>query len=398
MEHYLELALERDGMSLMNDINFLLIDDDQEQVTKFIEAIDEINQEDSTNKLTYKVAATPEAAMIELYQNYFQAIIIDLKLKDEDNSDIDDESLSGNILLNQIVEKEIVPIVVITGFPDKVTDKIDKKIVQVFSKDEPLYDVIKRLISKYSSSVFKIFGSRGKINKNVKQLFWEVMPQYFGDPNNDILSLLSLDKQETVIIRYIFSWFSNKYMFDDKYIDVEPIEMYMFPNPIKQVCTCDIYKKNIGENSCEYYMVLTPSCDLANKKVDEVILCKIKNYDEVQSFKERLEIYNNEQDKESNKAKKAKGDLMKWFRNSHSDSLRYHFLPKVKDFTGGFVDFRSILSLEYDKERGEIIDDSYLKIGVITESFKRDIVSRFSSYYHRQGQPEFNCDSVLNNL
>ena len=89
---------------------------------------------------------------------------------------------------------------------------------------------------------------------------------------------------------------------------------------------------------------------------------------------------------------------MKWFRNSHSDSLRYHFLPKVKDFTGGFVDFRSILSLEYDKESGEIIDDSYLKIGVITESFKRDIVSRFSSYYHRQGQPEFNCDSVLNNL
>ena len=45
---------------------------------------------------------------------------------------------------------------------------------------------------------------------------------------------------------------------------------------------------------------------------------------------------------------------MKWFRNSHSDSLRYHFLPKVKDFTGGFVDFRSILSLEYDKESGEI--------------------------------------------
>ena len=57
-----------------------------------------------------------------------------------------------------------------------------------------------------------------------------------------------------------------------------------------------------------------------------------------------------------------------------------------------------VLSLEYDKERGEIIDDSYFKIGVITESFKRDIVSRFSSYYHRQGQPEFNCDSVLNNL
>jgi len=380
----------------MNNIDFLLIDDDRNQELLFIEAINEINETTDLN-ITYKVVKTPESAMIELYQNYFKAIIIDLKLNNDDNAVESDEEISGNVLLRRIIEKEIVPIVVITGFPDKVSTDIDKSIVKVLPKETNLYDEINALIEKYSDSVFKIFGSRGEINKNIKELFWNVIPQCFTSKNQDI-SLLSKEKQETVIIRYISSWLSNKYMFDDKYIDVEPIEMYMFPNPIKQVCTCDIYKKNIGENSCEYYMVLTPSCDLANKKVDEVILCKIKNYDEVQSFKERLEIYNNEQNKESNKAKKAKGDLMKWFRNSHSDSLRYHFLPKVKDFTGGFVDFRSILSLEYDKERGEIIDDSYFKIGVITESFKRDIVSRFSSYYHRQGQPEFNCDSVLNNL
>ena len=380
----------------MHNIDFLLIDDDQNQELLFIEAINEINETTDLN-ITYKVVKTPESAMIELYQNYFKAIIIDLKLNNDDNAVESDEEISGNVLLRRIIEKEIVPIVVITGFPDKVSTDIDKSIVKVLPKETNLYDEINALIEKYSDSVFKIFGSRGEINKNIKELFWNVIPQCFTSKNQDI-SLLSKEKQETVIIRYISSWLSNKYMFDDKYIDVEPIEMYMFPNPIKQVCTCDIYKKYIDTNIDEYFIVLTPSCDLANKKVDEVILCKIKNYDEVQSFKERLEIYNNEQNKESNKAKKAKGDLMKWFRNSHSDSLRYHFLPKVKDFTGGFVDFRSILSLEYDKESGEIIDDSYLKIGVITESFKRDIVSRFSSYYHRQGQPEFNCDSVLNNL
>jgi len=380
----------------MNNIDFLLIDDDQNQELLFIEAINEINETTDLN-ITYKVVKTPESAMIELYQNYFKAIIIDLKLNNDDNAVESDEEISGNVLLRRIIEKEIVPIVVITGFPDKVSADIDKSIVKVLPKETNLYDEINALIEKYSDSVFKIFGSRGEINKNIKELFWNVIPQCFTSKNQDI-SLLSKKKQETVIIRYISSWLSNKYMFDDKYIDVEPIEMYMFPNPIKQVCTCDIYKKYIDANIVEYFIVLTPSCDLANKKVDEVILCKIKNYDEVQSFKERLEIYNNEQNKESNKAKKAKGDLMKWFRNSHSDSLRYHFLPKVKDFAGGFVDFRSILSLEYDKESGKIIDSSYLKIGVITESFKRDIVSRFSSYYHRQGQPEFNCDSVLKNL
>ena len=381
----------------MSNINFLLIDDESEQEKLFKEAIDEINAENTSNNLTYKAVKTPEEAMIELYKNYFQAIIMDLKLTNDDNTSNDDEQISGNILLNQIIQKEIIPIVVRTGFPGKVSDNINKSIVKVLSKDKPLYDVIKELIEKYSDSVFKIFGSRGEINNNIKELFWEVMPIYFANGDNDI-SPLPRDKQETVIIRYISSWFSNKYMFDEKYIDVEPIEMYMFPNPIKQVCTCDIYKKNISEDNYEYFIVLTPSCDLANKKVDEVILCKIKKYDEIQSFVDQLNRYNDESDKESSKARKAKDSLSKWFRNSHPDSMRYHFLPKVNKFTGGFVDFRSIISLEYNKDSGEIINEEYSKVGVITESFKRDIVSRFGSYYHRQGQPEFNCDSVLNNL
>lgn len=381
----------------MSDINFLLIDDDPQQEVIFKEAIDEINEENASNKLTYKAVKTPEEAMVELYKNYFQAIIIDLKLTNDDNSSTDDEQISGNILLNQIIQKEIIPIVVRTGFPSKVSDKINQSIVKVIPKEEPLYKVIKELKEKYSDSVFKIFGSRGEINHNIKELFWDVMPNYFANGDNDILPL-PLDKQETVIIRYISSWFSNKYMFDEKYIDVEPIEMYMFPNPIKQVCTCDIYKKNISEDNYEYFIVLTPSCDLANKKVDEVILCKIKKYDEIQSFVEPLNNYNSELCKDTSKARKAKDSLTKWFRNSHTDSMRYHFLPKVNKFTGGFVDFRSIISLEYNKDSGEIINEEYSKVGVITESFKRDIVSRFSSYYHRQGQPEFNCDSVLRNL
>ncbi len=380
----------------MNNIDFLLIDDDRDQEKLFVEAIEEIRESKDSN-ITYKVVKTPEEAMTELYQNCFRAIIIDLKLKNEDDSVHSDEEISGNILLKKIIEKEIIPIVVITGFPDKVSDDIDTDIVEVCPKEVNLYDVINNLIEKYSNSVFKIFGSRGKINEDIKELFWKVMPNYFVGGDGDISQLPS-DKQEKVIVRYISSWFSNKYMFEDKYLDVDPIEMYMFPNPIEQVCTCDVFQKKIDDNSFDYYIVLTPSCDLANKKVDEVLLCKIKKYDDVHSFKNKLDAYNNLENKTSNKAIKKKEDLSKWFRNSDSESLRYHFLPKISQFSGGFVDFRAIITLEYDNESGKIKDETYTKVGVITESFKRDIISRFSSYYHRQGQPEFNCESVLSHL
>lgn len=182
-------------------------------------------------------------------------------------------------------------------------------------------------------------------------------------------------------------------MFDEKYIDVDPIEMYMFPNPIEQVCTCDIYQHMVAEGENSYYLVLTPSCDLANKKVDNVILCKILDFQSIEAFSEVLDKYN------KTKSNSKRSDLEKWFRNAQPESLRYHFLPKVNLFPGGFVDFRSIISLAYNRDTGTIKDSStYRKVGVITEGFKRDIISRFSAYYHRQGQPEFNSESVLKNL
>lgn len=383
----------------MDKIKFLLIDDDEEQNVLLQEVVKEINSEDEKIDLTVDVVKNTEAAMVALYSNSYQAIITDLKIHGDDTLAIRDEDISGNKLLHQIINKEIIPIVVRTGFPEKVSSDIDKSIVKVFAKEEPLYGIIKELIMTYSDSVFKIFGSKGEINKNIKELFWSIIPECYSS-NSLEMSSLSFEKKETVIIRYISSWFNNKYMFDEKYIDTEPIEMYMFPNPIKQVCNCDIFQKEIQEGECEfeYYMVLTPSCDLANKKIDEVILCKIKRYDEVSSFKETLDRYNNETLKESKTAKNAKITLTKWFRNAQSESIRYHFLPRFSKFSGGFVDFRSIISLKYNKDTGEIDDVNYKKVGVITESFKRDIVARFSSYYHRQGQPEFNSDSVLNNI
>lgn len=146
----------------MSEIKLLLIDDDNEQSELLNSVIDEINAERGDNKLSFNAVKTSEEAMIALYSNSFQAIIIDLKLLANDDAVESDEEISGNILLKQIIEKEIIPIVVRTGFPEKISSKINKDIVKVYPKDEPLYNIIEELINSYSDSVFKIFGSKEK--------------------------------------------------------------------------------------------------------------------------------------------------------------------------------------------------------------------------------------------
>jgi len=77
---------------------------------------------------------------------------------------------------------------------------------------------------------------------------------------------------------------------------------------------------------------------------------------------------------------------------------RYHFLPKFdKIESNHVVDFQNVNTIdigtddkpdydEYLKEREKLIK-SYTRIASIASPFLKDLISRYSFYYSRQGQP-----------
>ena len=290
--------------------------------------------------VTYKYAKNVEEASILLYKEEFNSLIVDLDLDGKYNN-VDPKDLSGNKLLKNIINKQIIPIIVITGFPQKLSKEVKSNIINCYNRsDIELVNVIKELEDYYKNSIFSMFASNGKVHK-----------------------------------------------FNENYLNVEPIEMYMFPNPIKQICNGDIFK---DRKSKEKFIVLTPTCDLANHKAEKILFAKIRSFNE-----DRFKKFNEAIKAESNN-KKKEGES--WFRNSHKESMNYHFLPKVSFFEGGFIDFSSLICLTYDKEKNKFEERDLRKIGTITDAFKKDITARFSSYYQRQGQPTFNTESVLKNF
>ena len=71
-------------------------------------------------------------------------------------------------------------------------------------------------------------------------------------------------------------------------------------------------------------------------------------------------------------------------------STYFHYLPETKVFSGGFINFRKIETFKL-KDFRKTFEDPIAKI---SPSFVRDIVARFSSYYARQGQPDFDLDHL----
>ena len=93
----------------------------------------------------------------------------------------------------------------------------------------------------------------------------------------------------------------------------------------------------------------------------------------------------------TNKGKKE-NKLKNVFGNNYTDY--FHWLPETDFFNGGFLNFRKITTCTKD-ELGDIYDPPHIQI---SPHFVKDILSRFSSYYARQGQPDIDRTKIIEGI
>ncbi|MYC77320.1 hypothetical protein F4X10_16275 [Candidatus Poribacteria bacterium] len=126
----------------------------------------------------------------------------------------------------------------------------------------------------------------------------------------------------------------------------------------------------------QWFVVLSPACDLVPRgesgelNTDRILLVKIEEIDEVLG------------------GSKSRSRVRELCTNRRT---YYHWLPQTDFFEGGILNFRKLTTLDKDD-----FDKKFGKPTIqISPSFLKDIVSRFSSYYARQGQPDIDSDDFV---
>lgn len=367
----------------MGMYNILFLDDDEAELETFKRDIEELNEDAASDDYKIKGFFTSDVkeASYVLYTENISGVVLDLLLGGAKEAAGKDEELTGNIFLDNILSKEILPIAVRTNTPKRSLryEKDEKKLLKVYDKTDSSIEMLESLIKEVDSDKFKLLGKNGELSQGMSEIFWKALPQ----------NIDSLESSKGIVVRYVSSWLKNKYEYNNDEEDFSkqsPIEMYMIPNFIPRLCTGDILKK---EDT--YFVVMTPACDLSNSKCTKILLVKILDdysvLDGSQKFNTCLEAA-------KIGGKKQKNNLGRFTR--HNSKNRYHFLPKTPDFRGGVMDFQELLTVDYDSENQRINEDlNYIKLGVITDPFIRDIIARFGMYYQRQGQPDLDIDEVL---
>ncbi|MDZ3954829.1 response regulator [Bacillus thuringiensis] len=366
-------------------INVLIIEDEAVQVQVLNDAIDDFNEESED----YKIASTPVFSYSDslnlLLTEDFDVAIIDLNL---DQTKTELSELDGNNLVDIIVNKMRIPIIIRTGNPTSFTStQISPKnsFLKIFTKDESVDDILEQITKWYNLGLSSTLGTKGVLEDCLNKLFWEQISSNLSEWEKiDITT----PEQERALIRYTINVLNSYLEIDSesgKFEFFHPAEVYIKP-PIKsKLFFGDILKHQSGSQ----YIILTPSCEMAQSKYKKILLCKISEPNNIVGFVDAKDKYL------SNQSNTRKSALEKWFRNGHSDSIGYHFLPPYSDFEGGFIDFQDIITVDPEVEG---FNDEYVKIATVTSQFAKDISSRFTLYYARQGQPNLNSELIINSL
>lgn len=363
-------------------LNLLIVEDDERQIKLYKDTIDEFNT-GSDIKIEVITSINLEEGLQQIRTKDFDAAIIDLRLG---SGDIEGR---GKEIIKEIKGNLRFPVFVLTAYPGDLDE--DLKIPNAFYKvyeqtKKDTIEVLEEMTDIYKTGITKIMGRKGMIEKTLQEVFWKYIAESMDYWQGEISDTERIEK---VLSRHILAHLSEtlKLTKEGEFEKYHPAEVYVMP-PIKEAFfTGDILRE---KDDSKYHIILTPACDMAQNKAKFIVLCEIEIFGNFEYLKQLKSIINQlekiEKDKED-----AKNKIASLITNN--DALKYHFLPSFNRFPGGFVNFQKVTSVKHKDLAAKKV-----KVAEVFETFLKDIIARFTSYYARQGSPDFDVDSILKQL
>lgn len=357
-------------------MRILVVEDKPDNISSYKEAIATLVSEGVDVECIYESDLV--GALESIDKQKFDGAIIDLKLS---QTDYDTE---GNNVIKKIVNYRTFPVFVYSAHIGDLDDSIEQSFFfQVFDKTSILFsEIVKKNLEIFNTGITEILGRDGEIEKNLIEIFWKHSPKPFGK-----LMTKGINKQK--LMRFIVGHLYEYLTVDDTnaFDSYMPEEVYIAP-PIKTtIFTGSIIKSVSGNDVENKYIVLTPACDLDNSTANQLVLASIDSFSDHKDMTEIKTLSSGSQTKKD----KAQSSLNQVVNNNFKQKL--YFLPNSENFDGGFINFQNLKIVEYP---GTVSSD-FVVIATVNNYFLKDIISKFTSYYSRQGAPclKYSFDDIL---
>ena len=345
-------------------MKILFIEDDDDAIAAFDAAVDVYNQENVDANVTsekLRLFSDFEARAGELTD--IDVVIVDMKLQNDDGvagADVD----AGNRIITAIEGSlHNIPVYIYTGTPGNINYEGDFVIMRCTKGEDPTYqDVIGHAYKLLGTGLMKIIGGKGKVQKLIQEIYIKNIKPSMG---KWIDHKTAGKNTENILSRYIAACISARLESSHECQAVKE-EMIMEPPANMNLKTGSIVKNN---NTGNCFVILTPECDLVLRQKRDGTIYRNANFVLLCKLESQTDGLNAEN-----------------IRKMCEYNLDYIYcLPKgaiAENIT--FMNFRNVMSVTCTD-----VEANYSKTAQILPDFTKEITQKFSSYYSRQGQPDF---------
>ena len=341
----------------MSELRLLIVEDNERDLRSFRNSVKVYKNEKQRTIDAVECQNLDEA--LKMLDNSFDGAIIDVKLTNQGDE--------GNQVVEKIIESFFrIPIAIFTRNRGSWDDNLNQKImlIDIFIKGKTKYSVIlDKFWEIYNTGVTRIIGGRGLIEQRLSEVFLKnLLPQIqtwvsYGTENSE--------RTEKALLRHTLNHLLQLLEVNQEHCYPEEVYLYpLYPPVLDEITTGSMVKAND-----RWFVVLSPACDLIHRGENGVRNTKHILLGKIERIEEALD------------GSTGKGKVTELCTNKHT---YHHWLPETDFFEGGVLNFRKLVSLK----EGDFEERFGKPIIQISPFFVKDIVSRFSSYYARQGQPD----------
>jgi hypothetical protein len=323
-----------------------------------------------------------DEAIRKLNEETYDAVFLDLILEGDSTQDA---VASGNTVLEHIISNNRIRLIVyvvsstLNSLSDQFEGAFENPLMRKFDREKDTAELIADLVKVFNTGVTKILGGSGKLESLINDIFFKHLAKGFelwpSDEKNREKELL---RYTTLHLLEYLDLPEKGQNGESNYLNPE---FYIYP-PIKEaVATGDIVEYQGAK-----YALLSPSCDIAPRQRGEETVYNVEVVALAQILPLEKETFDSMRISYSGKGKTNQGAWDDFVVNQKSSSPknRYHYIPAYLEISESLIDFKRIISIPLKV----ILDKSQSKrLATVSLPFVRDIQSRFSAYYGRQGQP-----------
>tara|TARA_R110002073_G_scaffold238408_1_gene399402 strand:- start:155 stop:1213 length:1059 start_codon:yes stop_codon:yes gene_type:complete len=338
----------------------LLVEDVERTRGEFIASIERYVHESKDGTEFDVVECSNVREAFDVLDSTFDGAVVDLKLGDEGGE--------GNLILERLYQMNLrIPVVVLTGTPDGADDSFSP--IRVLKKGAATHiEILEDFRKIQASGLTSVMGGRGQFETLLNRVYKDnIMPAvevWKGHGSR------SSERTERALMRHTLNHLIQLVDLDQQ--ECVPDEFYIWPPVDAELRTGCVVAGKKGGN----FVVMNPLCDLTQRadgtfSANYFLLARVETFDEVFSKRPAKK-----------KKENLKADLLDKLRANNS-TQNYHALPKTGFISEGFLNFESVISVPKD-EFVALFSNPFCQI---SPAFSKDIVSRFSSFLGRQGQP-----------